>query len=164
MKVRLALNVFLCMHLMHTQDKIDKSTNCRACSMERKNCELLKWMNLNNSLAIAVSSHTHYNNYEPCLPDDLKFKGGVKMPYSNHCVHWLIMMSSSSSSSSPSSLWQILFWKWKLLLVLHDNQLTHTDLKPENILFVNSDSESIYNVKRVSQYLVLWPAYVQELQ
>lgn len=36
----------------------------------------------------------------------------------------------------------------KAVKFLHDNQLTHTDLKPENILFVNSDSESIYNVKR----------------
>lgn len=36
--------------------------------------------------------------------------------------------------------------------VLHENQLTHTDLKPENILFVNSDFETIYNSKRVSNY------------
>lgn len=35
------------------------------------------------------------------------------------------------------------------LLVLHENQLTHTDLKPENILFVNSEFETLYNEHKV---------------
>lgn len=34
---------------------------------------------------------------------------------------------------------------------LHDNKLTHTDLKPENILFVDSESETKWNQKKVPE-------------
>ena len=35
------------------------------------------------------------------------------------------------------------------ILVLHENELTHTDLKPENILFDNSDYDIVYNSRKV---------------
>lgn len=38
---------------------------------------------------------------------------------------------------------------------LHENKLTHTDLKPENILFVDSDYETTYNNKKVSQIIYI---------
>lgn len=35
------------------------------------------------------------------------------------------------------------------VVVLHENQLTHTDLKPENILFVNSEFDIVKIQKKV---------------
>ena len=73
---------------------------------------------------------------------------------------WASMWSNNDYILWRGALFFLLFFPLPLspqhisfcVSVLHENQLTHTDLKPENILFVNSDFETIYNSKRVSNY------------